>query len=377
MVVHVEDGECKCDDCYPVEAPRKPKSSNTKKKAPKGDGVTKKAAKGKSTARRGSTGDSATDEEFEAAKDAIAVAKKEIIKLLSRDPFSRFIVRNEEAEALLDEIELSSNEDGKSGRKQQCQFFSTATPKKKGKWGAWNPDTHLGAFKENSKKFKSGYQMFFAHCVKECCPENLLFYTACCQLESLRSDRGEYFKLFDKIYEAFVSYSGGQVINLSYEARIDIEKVITTYRYMPEDTIDIMDAARFQARRMLFDTLFNAFRDEKAYKKSDRQVNMFDPTPNRPDPNLDYWLHEGKKTGFKTFMKFAKKKGDVFVNLLDFYTVSREFETAKRQELFFQICETHIILGSEKRVEELGRVLLEDLGFEYRIMKPTGVRARR
>lgn len=76
-------------------------------------------------------------------------------------------------------------------------------------------------------------------------------------------------------------------------------------------------------------------------------------------------------------MKFAKKKGDVFVNLLDFYTVSREFETAKRQELFFQICETYIILGSEKRVEELGRVLLEDLGFEYRIMKPTGVRARR
>lgn len=345
-----------------------------------------KATKTK-TDKKKSPAEILNDKALDAAKTAIAATmdladNQSILSLLE---ISVYVPFKQEEEF----IEVTKKvKSGKKSDEKKFDLCITAIPQEKGKWGTFDED-HLDAFKEKN----SGYPAFFRYCVATRMEENLMYYTACRELESLESDPSAYFELFDEIYDTFVrDYTDARPnlqANLIAAMRINFENVMTTYRDADVARISRMDAAMLDARRALYDTIFNVFRGDDVYKKSDMKVDMYDPSPNSPDSNLDFWLHE-EEEGFKKFMKFAKKqdkeldkdlkkkeKLHACVNLLDFYTACRGYWADDTQPAFNAICETYLKIGSDKYVAEVGELLRGEILFQYALYTGGMARARR
>lgn len=344
---HVVDNEaCECEDCAAcrpvVIVGRKGRRTKQKTAASKGSELEVMA--------------------FGAAKSTMGAAMNDIYQLLYCSVWPAFR-KTDECKSFLgedvpDHLVLPA-----------ASFvpFLTAVPKNKNNWGSWDKQTHLEVYKPGSE-----YATFFQFCKsQEAATSELLFYTACLELESLEdcNKKSKYWDLFDEIYAKFLMPSSDLPVNISDMSRSNVEMVVRKCRFFPASphAMEVMFQAQRAARRVLYDVVFKPlFSKDKVYNKSKHQVETFDDELLRPDPNLDYWLNK-EQDGFCRFKKFVAKTAAAR-DMLDFYTDCRALRETPTEHHFQEICVKYFSPNATQRVDEsLALDVVQPIGQEYLI----------
>lgn len=181
----------------------------------------------------------------EEVQDVMDRAKSTIFELVLGDPWSRFRTKEKEAYEKRPVPDLDRTMDD-----ADIQYWFDAIPLKSGKWTKFEKD-----------KSVSGYTVLAKFMESDFSPENMKFYTACRELESIeKGDKYDYLVKFVSIFDKFIPWQSkfcvnikfserGPLIQLYRRARIALKKKgmkVTSY-VAPPDLCEIMEDAKEEA----------------------------------------------------------------------------------------------------------------------------------